>query len=382
MGMTKVDFAFEAIGVDALLLAFGSVVDKIEAAVEASKSALKANIVAPVVSVINDVFDRVKFLADGLLKLAAPVTTLVGSLTTFGTGIKSLSDLLSSKFMSVVGKLQGYIGQISPAGVTQLNYAMEDLMATIGEKLEPLFQVLVTVVERVGDALANIDLDSLVDSVVTVVGMLADAFFQLLDAATPLINMLADTFAQVIEALVPPLEAIIEAVMVVMDALGPLIELLGTVLAGVLEALHPIIELITSVIKVFADALIGTINVIADIVETLTAGMVDMHVHAKGRAERNHDLADKDGKTRTRGKGGVSVGGIEEASRRALEAAGKMGVTAHSKRTADNTDKMVSLLDKLLTKPVDGDPNETSWWLKAMRGSATKANAQLVEEDQ
>ncbi len=370
-----VDILFRAGGVDKLLTQFDQVAAKVESVTDKALAALQRGAMTAVVTPLTDVFKGIlarvdsfvsslRGLAYPLEKLAQPVLALTKSLAGLATSAagaaKGLFDSAAGGVTSAVGKMSQSVGAISPASTTRSEYAFADLQATIGEKLLPLFDQLSGIVERFGDYLANLDLSSLLESVGKVVGVLADAFFTLLEAAEPLIETLANALSGALDTLMPFLESFAEALAQVLDAVSPLVDLIGTALGEALALFKPVVDLLITALDKLVDAFFDAVNFVADMVESLTFGMVDMHLQRRNKEERDAGKGAR--KERASAAKGVSMGGIEDISRRALEAAGRMGVESNTRRTADATEKTAELMREFI-KQNKVDPETAKVWM-------------------
>lgn len=204
------------------------------------------------------------------------------------TGFKKLANVLMGmpELLQQLGdKFNKFVSYISPATSQRFQYAMEDLYATIGEKLLPVFEPLIRFIERFADVLASINTSGL------------------------------------------------------FTALGKLASLIGGVIIKALELLAPVINAVVWVLEKLVDA-------VTWVVEKLKSSVSGLSIQAARRwiADRfgttrgafaDGPNASTEG-NRARATRGISVMGLEQAQTRALEAAGRIGQRSAADRTADD----------------------------------------------
>ncbi len=312
------------------------------------------------------------------------ISKVVGGISSAIGGVASVVTGAIGAFTTFTDTIAGFVGAFNPAAVEILNLAFADLQATIGEALEPILQAIIPVVEKFGNAVASLDLGPLVDSFVTVFNSLADAFFTILEAIRPVQQMLVGAFAEAITALMPLVQPLTEALLATMSALQPLQQLLAgifvetikaivpplaaiiSVVAKLLEALQPLIDLLADAFATalewlmplvisLADALVFLTQTVIEAVDwimkkggelwkwtkrigTVGISMIweDEEVNPASRFKRPVQAKSQD-RDRAQAARGISFTGLEDASRKAIEAAGQQGAGRDERRTADNT---------------------------------------------
>lgn len=217
--------------------------------------------------------------AAGAVSTAAlsPLQGVAGAMAKITTGLVAPFSALTATLGAATGPLESFVGKLNPALVMAMDYAMSDLMATIGQQLQPVLQAAVGVVQKIGDAVANVDFGPLADS------------------------------------------------------LGRLITALGEGFTETLQALEPIINLAVDGLSLLLDGLTKFVKGLTFLI---------------GKLNDNADASTR--KVRATASRGTSFHGLEDVSRMASQAAGRVGAAAHAKSTAENTAKTVSLLEELL----------------------------------
>lgn len=288
---------------------------------------------------LPSLFSGLNTLQSTFVALTGPIQVATVGFSLLGKTIYDVGNTIFSGFDRVLSKIARSVDMIDPAAVVMLNYAFNDLMATIGEKLDPLVQFAVDVINRFADAMANLDIEPLVEKIVEVLGVAADAFFELLEPLMQIAESIASAVMPILEALMPLLKAIGELFTKLFTALKPLLDML-------LAILVPIINVVIKAITKLVEALGWLIDKLLNAAIAAVFGMAEqlkMQIEA---------AAIRSGRTKTRAaaKRGVRMGRIEDISRMALEAAAQMGVGANTKRTADGVDVIITILNSAASR--------------------------------
>jgi hypothetical protein len=246
---------------EAIKLTLGPVLNKIADAVK--------NTLVPAFKALSD---KVADLAGRLGNLLAPVldkvTHLVAPLAgSFGGVVAGLGKLAVGASAAVGGLVAfgravgGMVQLANPAAFARFQTTLNDLLATIGQGLAPVLEVVTRLVRMAGDTLA------------TFANSLGGGLATVLDALTPVLTVVMDLFGRVgqavgriVEAMAPGLQAIGQAFGEILEAIQPVINLLIDLITGALGgAMRLLAEAVTAVVPyviAFADA-------VGDMVETL-----------------------------------------------------------------------------------------------------------------
>lgn len=95
-------------------------------------------------------------------------------------------------FTELTGKIQGFVAAASPAVSLRLDYAFQDLAATIGTFLTPIVDAASGIVEKFADVLAGLNIGSYFESLGKMLGSLGDVFNSLFQALSPVLELLAN----------------------------------------------------------------------------------------------------------------------------------------------------------------------------------------------
>lgn len=198
-------------------------------------------------------------------------------------------------FERVGNKFDQFVRYLSPATSQRFQYAMEDLYATIGEKLLPVFEPLIGFIEKFADILASINTNGL------------------------------------------------------FSALGKLLSTIGGAILSAFEALAPIINAVIWVFENLVDVLNWVINALKGMGKSIADWTVEkLNWFLKTTGNNFRVGIDWGGNQNTGGRAratrGISVMGLEQAQTRALEAAGRLGQRSAAQQTADNTGNILGLL--------------------------------------
>jgi hypothetical protein len=297
--------------------------------------------------------------------VSAATGTLGGIAKAASGPVEMLADM--------IGK---FVGAINPAAIEVFSQAIGDMMATIGEQLQPVFEVLITHMQKLGDFIANIDLGPIVESATELLTSLSSAMFEVLEACKPLVDMLIQGFADALKALMPMVEPLTSVVMSIVDALQPLVALLIGGLKMSLELLVPVVKAVAWAIDKLVDGLYIMVNYIADIVQKISAGAIDMHMTRSSKRSEEEKAAARGDRSRATMSGGISISNIDAISHRALQAAGKAGQGSRKPEeiTADNTTKANALLSEILHKPTESTREQAKSAMDFARDSIRMAN--------
>ncbi len=318
------------------------------------------------------------------------------------SGLGAITGAASSgmdKFMDFANSIAKFVDLIDPSIVTMFNYAVEDLMATVGEAMVPVMQVLVDVMQRFGDLVANMGLEKYYSAMADALQKAADAGLSVIAAMLPLANLMMDNMAKVFEELAKLAEPLGDVLKSLVDAMTPLVELMGGILVDSVKILVPLvaslarqlsetIRVFTPLIELLASGLMDTLNLLMPILELVVKGIENTakafqwlaekaekfsslgakgskdtginpfalipSLIKKGFGDSESDVARVDAskkfdRTRATAKRGITMGSdFAEISRHAMQQAALMGQASESKRTADAAEAMVDLLKRLV----------------------------------
>ncbi len=97
-----------------------------------------------------------------------------------------------------------FVQASSPATMDRLNFAFEDLYATIGQRLEPIMLAIAKGVEQFGDALSTIGDGGAFKAIADLIELLASVFAKLFKILSPVIKFIGyvvSGFAKLLEGL-------------------------------------------------------------------------------------------------------------------------------------------------------------------------------------
>jgi len=103
-------------------------------------------------------------------------------------------------FKRYADRIESYVSHINPAMAMRYEFALRDLWATIGEKLQPVFEAMIEVVEKFGDAIANLNLSNFMERLANLVRKAGETFIKLFEAMIPVIELIANVVIPALDA--------------------------------------------------------------------------------------------------------------------------------------------------------------------------------------
>lgn len=320
----------------------------------------------------------------GAREAVAQFGALGDVLTTLPTSVKDVAraiDVVVGSFQLLASQINSYVTKFNPAVVTLYTYAVENLQATIGQKLLPLTITLTTFIENLSDAIAKVNIGPIVDALGSSLDALGKATAQTIGFLRPFIELIGDFFKGVLSGITPlisilgsilegignVLEPIISLLSPFIQGLGVVNQIIGDLIALAMNPFVTILKLVGSgisyVVGVITEFLIPAFNKIIDVLEGIINAAIDFY--NKGKAVATLGLgddaarvtlnriaqtigADKNNARSTAARG-IEISGIEEVGRKALEASAMIGGAADpASQTADNTRRSAQLLEDLV----------------------------------
>lgn len=207
--------------------------------------------------------------------IVTAITTAIGAVKKMALALFSVPELIQR----LAEKVGSYVQYFSPATMQRYNWALEDLWATIGEKLQPILEVFAEIIENLADAISSLDSGRFIQRLAAVIKRLGEVFIELVIALLPVVEL-------IMEALIPAL-----------------------------RAFAAILQFITRIFR----------------------GVRGFVVDPENDPRRKQN-------SRVRATQGISVFGVEQASTRALEAAGRIGGRNHMQNIDQNVEQIAGAL--------------------------------------
>lgn len=276
------------------------------------------SILGPVASAVAGVAARVGKAFTGTVDLLAGA---FGSLTgVFGALAGKLGDVVGA--VVGVGEQMARFVQLADPGVFILfQRAVMDLMATIGQGLSPILELVTGSVRAVADVFA---------ALAPVGKLVADALRPVFTAAQEVIRRFGASLAR----LMPAVEALARVWAEVQLAIMPVVELIADVFAAVLRGLGAVIQTVAPYVVAFT-------RVVGELVKALVDWVSDLLGLPK------FDPVKTDGSvgaavTQTR------IGGVGDIGRQAYTSAFMMGpVEKADEQTARNTAQLLARVNEI-----------------------------------
>ncbi len=203
------------------------------------------------VPALDEIVEYAKGLRDAFL-------TATGAVTGFAGG--ALSAAVAG-FNQITGAVAAFVQASNPAEMQRFQFAMQDLMASLGVSLEPVIRVAEEIADQFNALFTNLQ---------PVIQPVAELFAQTMKGVA---GVIAAFLRPAIEGLAPLIGALLEAVQPLAEplaALGQALgDLVGTVLRTFAAELRTILPPIVSGLRMLVDVLATTVTTIQIILERI-----------------------------------------------------------------------------------------------------------------
>lgn len=110
---------------------------------------------------------------------------------------------IANKINSAMGPIISMVGKMNPALVQMFEFAMDDLMAIMGQSLQPILQAVIGVVRQLGDMFATLQpvIDPVIQSIAKLVGIIGKMIEPIAKIAIPIFQL----FGAILEGIVIPI---------------------------------------------------------------------------------------------------------------------------------------------------------------------------------
>lgn len=309
-----------------------------------------------------NVFNAIKSTAKGGME-AGGVAGATGALA--GGAAAALASL-PSILGAVVSMVSQFVSALDPAVTQQLQTAMSDLMATIGIGLRPIIQAVIPIVRMFANALKPV-MDALVpvmqelgnaliDMAVPYIMMWAESIYNLIPVVESLIPLFFD-FAEILTGSMPIISFVLD---MFARTLNMVIGVFYSLLAGIKTVIAGIIDagawLVSWVSKSKADAMKGAANAVRASADKSAEAAYKAFQRAVGPREKL-DLGKRQDTTGMAAKQ-ASYSGIADLGKNLMQAAFGSSAQEAAMNTANNTKRMADGMDKLVARMGGGPAQE------------------------
>ena len=150
-----------------------------------------------------------KFGAYAAQGIAVVASKLAGAVGLIVAGAQKLANIvmgLPSLVQRLTDSLASYVQHSNPALVQRMDWAWQDLWATIGQKVAPLMEAFAQVIEKVADTIASANFSRFIDKMADAIRKTGDAFIEFLEIMIPVLEVMADIMVPLVKAFVRGME--------------------------------------------------------------------------------------------------------------------------------------------------------------------------------
>jgi hypothetical protein len=293
--------------------------------------------------------------------LAGAVKAGAAGVTGMLTGPLAAAGALTGAFTGIVDMASRFVGALNPALLEQLQFAFDDLFAVIGRAFVPIIGAAIPIVRTFADALVPVIdglipvMSSLADTLLTVAVPYIQIFSSMLSMATPFLKQFAEAINGVAGELMNSIQPMLTAIMPLYKELfGVIVELIpvvGEIAKSLMEAFTPIIRLLVAVVAPvlkFVGQLLGLLGkAIAWLVGKIgwLLGMAANKVLGEDSLKLQGPKIAQNASMGAAARQ-ASFTGFEEFARSLIQASFSSGAGGADAKIAENTGKMVQLLEK------------------------------------
>ena len=233
---------------------------------EAFKNAFRENIGLRIAAVLGGVKDALLSIIptsviEYVKNSGGKVGEAIGATGKAFGSIVGAAGVAVLAILAIATALAGMVQKANPAVYDQLQLAMNDLMAVIGQALVPIFQnVVIPVIRMVGDTLMG--LAPIGGAIATVLKPLV----AVLGVVFEVVGKILSVIGGVLEQLAPSLNALGEAFLAIVQAVEPVISLVIDLISG---ALSVAVGALAKVLEAVIPYIVAIARVVGDVVKTV-----------------------------------------------------------------------------------------------------------------
>lgn len=276
--------------------------------------------------------------------IGSAVQKAVGSIGSALGSMASAAGVAVGAVVAIGMAMKEMVKSANPVVAEQFTFALNDLMAVVGQALVPVFRIVTDIVRALADTLVTFSA-SVGGSFATVMEPMKTAFGILFDV----VGRVGQAIAAIASKTGPALGSIFEALGAIATALQPimnlLVDMLAGVLGGALGALADVIKAIVPYVHAFADVLGRAVKWIADGVRELLA-LIGIDLPEGGPGTR--EGASVGAATRS-----ASTTDVESVLKKARESAYSLGTASRedpARRTASAAEEIRATSREILAK--------------------------------